>query len=82
MRSGWVQNATPDVDAVSRYPTVMAVSLAFTVIMITVVAVRGYVRKVMVNALGPDDWTIFFSAVRSLLDNKLLRAQAERISDV
>ena len=63
MTLGWVHNATPAVNDISQYPTIVAVCIALTATMTTVVAMRAYVRAVMLKSVGPDDWTILSSAV-------------------
>ena len=63
MGSGWVHNAPPEVNAISRYPTILAVCISLTAVMTAIIAVRGYVRAVMLKSIGADDWTILFSGV-------------------
>jgi hypothetical protein len=60
---GWVQNASPAVDAASNYPTIIAVCVCLTAFMTTFVGLRVYVRAVMLKLFGIDDWIIVFSAV-------------------
>jgi hypothetical protein len=60
----WVHNASPEVLAKSQYPAILGVVLGLTGLMVITVALRGYVRAVMVKAVGKDDWVILFSAVR------------------
>jgi hypothetical protein len=59
----WVQNASPEVDAASNYPTIIAVCVSITVLMMLTVSTRIYVRAVMIKMMGMDDWIILFSAV-------------------
>lgn len=59
----WVQNASPEVDAASNYPTIIAVCVSITVLMMVTVSTRIYVRAVMIKMMGMDDWIILFSAV-------------------
>lgn len=59
----WVQNASPEVDATSNYPTIIAVCVSITVLMMLTVSTRIYVRAVMIKMMGMDDWIILFSAV-------------------
>jgi hypothetical protein len=60
---GWVQNASPEVDAASNYPTIISVCISMTIFMTTVVSLRIYVRAFLLKLMGTDDWTIIFSAV-------------------
>ena len=59
----WVQNASPEVDAASTYPTITAVCVCITVLMLCIVSTRIYVRAFMMKMMGMDDWVILFSAV-------------------
>lgn len=59
----WVQNASPEVDAASNYPTIIAVCVSITVLMMVTVSTRIYVRAAMIKMMGMDDWIILFSAV-------------------
>jgi hypothetical protein len=60
---GWIQNASPEVDAASNYPTIIAVCISVTAFMMIIVSLRLYVRAHMLHVMGLDDWTILFSAV-------------------
>ena len=59
----WVQNVSPAVDAVSQYPTIIAVCVSMTVFMMFIVSLRVYVRAVMIKMMGMDDWIVVLSAV-------------------
>lgn len=59
----WVYNASPAIEAESQYGKIVAVSITLTVIMSVIVFLRGYVRAVMLKAVGLDDWVILFGAV-------------------
>ena len=59
----WVQNATPEIDARSQWPTILAVCLCLTILMTVTVGLRGYVRVIMLKTVGNDDWVILASAV-------------------
>lgn len=61
--TGWVENASPAVDAASNYRTIIPVCVCMTVFMTLIVSLRIYVRGHMLKVLGADDWTIVFSAV-------------------
>jgi hypothetical protein len=60
---GWVQNASPEVDVASNYPTIISVCISMTIFMTAVVSLRIYVRALFLKLMGIDDWTIIFSAV-------------------
>jgi hypothetical protein len=60
---GWVQNASPEVDEASNYPTIISVCISMTIFMTAVVSLRIYVRALFLKLMGIDDWTIIFSAV-------------------
>lgn len=59
----WVHNASPEVDAESQWPTIVAVCIALTFVMTVTVGLRGYTRAIMLKTLWADDWVILFSAV-------------------
>ena len=67
----WVHNGRPvpptqtyDLDDISEWRTILAVSIVLTALMAAVVALRAYTRGQVVHALGADDWVTFISAVR------------------
>ena len=67
---GWVHNGRPippgqpfDLDTISKWRTILAVSIVLTALMITVVGLRAYTRGHLLHVFGADDWVIFFSAV-------------------
>ncbi|KAI9884094.1 MAG: swr1 complex component [Watsoniomyces obsoletus] len=76
MGSGWVYNATPAVAAQSQYPTILGVTISLTALMTIVMGLRGYVRLVLLKSVGPDDYTILFSAICSIVYNALAIAQS------
>lgn len=59
----WVKNVSPAVDSQSRYPTIIAICVVLTVLMIIVVALRIYVH--FQPGLASDDIVIFVSMVSS-----------------
>ena len=59
----WVYNASLELNAKSEYPAIIAVSLSLTVLMTILVALRAYVRAIVVESPGSDDYVTFFSAV-------------------
>lgn len=60
----WINNGTPELDSISQYRTIIGVCLALTIATITIVALRAFVRARILRILGPDDYVIFFTAVR------------------
>jgi hypothetical protein len=65
--TGWVENASPAVDDVSKYPEIIAVCVCLTIFMVVLVGLRVYVRAFMLKVTGVDDWIIIFSAVCSII---------------
>lgn len=67
------------VDAQSKRPKIIAISIIFPVLSILVVSLRLYTRLFMLRRTGPDDWVIVVALVRPLhppvrrrIDGKLL----------
>jgi hypothetical protein len=61
----WVQHVTPEVEAVSQYPTILWVCCSLTLFMLLVVALRTYMRIVRVKNFGMDDTLVLGGAVGS-----------------
>jgi hypothetical protein len=61
----WVQHVTPEVEAVSLYPTILWVWCSLTLFMLLVVALRTYVRIVRVKNFGMDDTIVLGGAAGS-----------------
>ncbi|KAI9681265.1 MAG: hypothetical protein M1817_002547 [Caeruleum heppii] len=57
----WVYNVTPEINALSEYPKILAICISLTAIMLLIVSLRMYVRWVMVKAPGWDDYAIIAS---------------------
>ncbi|KAI9670079.1 MAG: hypothetical protein M1829_004806 [Trizodia sp. TS-e1964] len=68
---GWVHNASLEVNAISDYPTILAVCICLTFVMVVVVSMRVYVRSVMLRSFGSDDWTVLVAAIFSIIYNGL-----------
>lgn len=64
---GWVYNATPEQNAMSNYPTVIAVCVALTVLMTGTVSTRLLIRTYQ-GRVGADDYIVLVGMV-SLVDN-------------
>lgn len=56
----WVKNATPEQEAASHFPAIIAVCILFTVLMLMIVSLRLAFRK---GILGLDDYLIVYSSV-------------------
>ncbi|POR39180.1 Uncharacterized protein TPAR_00619 [Tolypocladium paradoxum] len=67
---GWVDNATPEVDAESQYPTIIAICVVLSVLSMAVVSCRLYIRGTA-RGLASDDWmaalSMGFALVYSIL---------------
>lgn len=59
----WVQHVTPEVEALSQYPTIISVCVSLTVLMALVVAIRSWVRAHLVKRMGFDDYLAICTAV-------------------
>ena len=62
-RMPWVQHVTPEVAAVSLYPTILWVCGSLTFFMLLVVALRTYLRIARVKNFGTDDTLVLGGAV-------------------
>lgn len=66
----WVNNASPEVDAESQYPTIIAICTVLSVLSITVVCTRLWIRYKN-HGLAADDWmatlSMFFALLYSIL---------------
>lgn len=60
----WVYHVSPEVNAISQYPTILAVCISLTFVMTVVVCLRVWVRAVWKKSFGVDDAVIVSSAVR------------------
>jgi hypothetical protein len=67
---GWVDNASPEVDALSQYPKIIAISTVLSVLSITIVCARLWIRYKN-HGLAADDWmatlSMFFALLYSIL---------------
>ncbi|KAL8708413.1 MAG: hypothetical protein Q9220_006703 [cf. Caloplaca sp. 1 TL-2023] len=59
----WIHNGNQHLDAISDYRIILGVCIALPILMLVIVALRGYTRAKILHSLGYDDWIIFFSAV-------------------
>lgn len=61
----WVQHASPEVNAVSEYPSIIKVCVSLTTIMAACVGLRAYIRIFVVRHLGVDDVITIVAGVSS-----------------
>lgn len=58
----WVMGASPEIDAQSRWKAIMATTLVFTIVMVTVVAARFWIRR---RTIYQEDWIVLVTMVFS-----------------
>lgn len=63
---GWVDNASPEVNAESQYPTIIAICATLSVLSLAVYGARIWVR-LKNHGLAADDWMATLSVVFALL---------------
>ncbi|KZF23448.1 hypothetical protein L228DRAFT_116313 [Xylona heveae TC161] len=68
----WVYGASPELNAQSRYPAIVAVSVVLTLVMMSVVGLRFHAR---IGNIGPDDWVISVAMTFSVVYNILCIVQ-------
>ncbi|KAL1972578.1 hypothetical protein VTN31DRAFT_6992 [Thermomyces dupontii] len=71
---GWVYNATPEQNAMSNYPTVIAVCVALTVLMTGTVSTRLLVRTYQ-GRIGADDYIVLVGMIFSIVYSSLCITQ-------
>ncbi|KAL0932841.1 uncharacterized protein CTRU02_211804 [Colletotrichum truncatum] len=71
---GWVLNATSEVDAISQWPTIIAICTVLSVLSIAVVGSRLWIRN-NARGLAPDDWVSVLSQVFALIYSGLTIGQ-------
>ncbi|KAF7559029.1 hypothetical protein G7046_g5126 [Stylonectria norvegica] len=71
---GWVLNATPEENAASQYPMIIAVTVVLSVLAAAVVLARVYVRY-GVRRLAADDWMSLLSMVFAIIYSALCITQ-------
>ncbi|OIW32845.1 hypothetical protein CONLIGDRAFT_676664 [Coniochaeta ligniaria NRRL 30616] len=72
----WVDNASPEVNAESQYPTIIAICSVLSVLSITVVCARLWIRFKN-HGLAADDWMATLSMVFALLYSILCIVQTK-----
>lgn len=63
---GWVDNASSEVNAESQYPTIIAICVTLSLLSITTVCARLWIRY-RKHGLAADDWMATLSMVFALL---------------
>ncbi|KAI9158880.1 integral membrane protein [Paramyrothecium foliicola] len=71
---GWVVNATPEVDGISQYPTIISICVVLSILSSLVVGTRLFVRHKN-RGLAADDWMACLSAVFAVIYSILTIAQ-------
>lgn len=79
---GWVYNASAAVNAQSNYPTILGVSISLVVLMAIVVCLRFYLRGLVLNVVGADDWVIGAGAVSQIPPRPLRKVFAWESADL
>lgn len=63
---GWVDNATPEVEARSEYRTIIAICVALSAFSILIVGARLWIRHEN-HGLAADDWMAILSVVFAII---------------
>ena len=69
----WIWHGTPELDAESHYPRIIAAIVSTLILMIMTVLLRAYVRWRLVKDVGPDDWIIFVSMASHITVSSLIK---------
>ncbi|KAF7166979.1 hypothetical protein CNMCM5623_000467 [Aspergillus felis] len=72
---GWVHNASPEIDAQSRYPLILGVCITLTVLMVITVCLRLFVR-IKLGRFSAADYVMVFGMIFSIVYNALCIAQS------
>lgn len=62
----WVLNATPEVDRSSEYPKIIGITVTLTVLALSIVTARLYIRW-KARGMAGDDWMSALSMVFALI---------------
>lgn len=68
---GWVQNGSPELDTISKYPVILAVCISLTTVMVGIVFTR-LVFRYRTRQLAADDYVMAVAMVRSTASRSLL----------
>ncbi|RBR26805.1 uncharacterized protein FIESC28_00386 [Fusarium coffeatum] len=71
---GWVLNASPEVDASSQYPTIIAITIVLTILSLSIVTTRLYIRW-KARGMAGDDWMSGLSMLFALIYSCICIAQ-------
>ncbi|KAK1579297.1 [Colletotrichum navitas] len=71
---GWVVNATPEVEAISQWPTIVGVTCVLSFLSVTIVGSRLWIRYTA-RRLAADDWMSALSVVFALIYSGLTITQ-------
>ena len=63
---GWVLNASPEVDASSQYPMIIAITIVLTILSLSIVTARLYIRW-KARGMAGDDWMSGLSMLFALI---------------
>ncbi|PKX96197.1 uncharacterized protein P174DRAFT_388153 [Aspergillus novofumigatus IBT 16806] len=72
---GWVHNASPEIDAQSRYPVILGVCITLTLLMVITVCLRLFVR-IKLGRFDAADYVMVFGMIFSVVYNALCIAQS------
>lgn len=71
---GWVLNATPEVEAISQWETIIAIACVLSVLSVAVVCSRLWIRHTA-RGLAADDWMSALSMAFALIYSGLTIAR-------
>ncbi|GIK06140.1 hypothetical protein Aspvir_001783 [Aspergillus viridinutans] len=71
---GWVHNASPEIDAQSRYPLILGMCITLTVLMVITVCLRLFVR-IKLGRFDAADYVMVFGMIFSIVYNALCIAR-------
>ncbi|KAJ4138451.1 hypothetical protein NW768_002285 [Fusarium equiseti] len=71
---GWVLNASPEVDRSSQYPMIIAITIVLTILSLSIVTARLYIRW-KARGMAGDDWMSGLSMLFALIYSCICIAQ-------
>ncbi|KAF4219556.1 hypothetical protein CNMCM8980_009375 [Aspergillus fumigatiaffinis] len=74
---GWVHNASPEIDAQSRYPLILGVCITLTLLMVITVCLRLFLR-IKLGRFDASDFVMVFGMIFSIVYNALCIAPESR----
>jgi len=72
----WVENASPQVDAQSQYPTIIIICIVLSTLSITIISIRLWIRA-RSRGLGADDYLAGLSMIFALIYSVLCIVQTK-----